>query len=167
MLCVRHTTPNTEAVLFACISSGWATTTGRLLGPKVGNSIKCRSHGHSDALPHREWKRGFATSQLLAGASTNWATRLTLVNYMLGLDVHLFVKLPRPGNSEGTFKGRSNPVKCLAQEHNKRTCQPIFTLTLLYAEHQAWKLWIPTFKVFWFDSARKSNLGLPTMRRTL
>jgi len=25
---------NTEAVLFACLSSGWATTTGRLLGPK-------------------------------------------------------------------------------------------------------------------------------------
>jgi len=31
---------NTEAVLFACLSSGWATTTGRLLGPKFGNSIK-------------------------------------------------------------------------------------------------------------------------------
>jgi len=30
---------NGEAVLFACLSSGWATTTGRLLGPKVGNNI--------------------------------------------------------------------------------------------------------------------------------
>jgi len=28
---------NIEAALFACFSSGWATTTGRLLGPKVGN----------------------------------------------------------------------------------------------------------------------------------
>jgi len=45
---------NTEAVLFAFLSSGWATTTGRLLGPKMGNSIKCLSQGHSDALPHRE-----------------------------------------------------------------------------------------------------------------
>jgi len=32
---------NTEAVLFACLSSGWDTTTGRLLDPKVRNSIKC------------------------------------------------------------------------------------------------------------------------------
>jgi len=31
---------NTETILFACLSSGWATTMGRLLGPKVGNSIK-------------------------------------------------------------------------------------------------------------------------------
>jgi len=45
---------NTEAVLLACLSSGWATTTGRLLGPKVGNSIMYLSQGHSDTLPHRE-----------------------------------------------------------------------------------------------------------------
>jgi len=31
---------NTEAALFTCLSSGWVTTTGRLLGPKVRNSIK-------------------------------------------------------------------------------------------------------------------------------
>jgi len=31
----------------------------------------------------------------------------------------------------------------------------IFTLTLLNAERQAGKLWIPTFKVFW--SKRSSN----------
>jgi len=43
---------NTEAVLFACLLLGWATTTGRLLDHKVGNSIKCLSQGHSDALPH-------------------------------------------------------------------------------------------------------------------
>jgi len=35
-------------------SSGWATTVGRLLGPKMENSIKYLSKGHSDALPHRE-----------------------------------------------------------------------------------------------------------------
>jgi len=71
----------------------------------------------------------------------------------LGLGTHLFVKEPRPGNSEGTFsvfesschlllpvKGRGNPVKCLAQGHNKRTCRPIFKLTLLNAERQAGKL---------------------------
>jgi len=45
---------NTEAALFACLSSGWATTTGRLLGTKVGNSIKCLSQGCSDALLHQE-----------------------------------------------------------------------------------------------------------------
>jgi len=50
-----------EAVLFACLSSGWATTTGRLLGPKVENNIKCLFHGRSDALPHRESNQGFTT----------------------------------------------------------------------------------------------------------
>jgi len=55
----------------------------------------------------------------------------------LGLGTHLFIKVPRPGNSEGTFsvfessghlllpvkplKGGGNPVKCLAQGHNKQT----------------------------------------------
>jgi len=57
---------NTEAVLFGCLSSSWAITTGRLLGPKVGNSIKCLYQGHSDALPHRESNQGFATFRLLA-----------------------------------------------------------------------------------------------------
>jgi len=56
---------NTEAVLFACLSLGWATTTGRLLGPKLGNSIKCLSQGHSNVLPHQESNQGFATFRLL------------------------------------------------------------------------------------------------------
>jgi len=38
----------------------WATTMGRLLGSKVGNSIKCLSQGHSNAL------QSFATFRLLA-----------------------------------------------------------------------------------------------------
>jgi len=63
---------NTEAVLFACLSSGWATTTDRQLGPKMRNSIKCLSQGHSDALPHRELSQGFTTFRLLARRSTNW-----------------------------------------------------------------------------------------------
>jgi len=46
--------------------SGWATTTGGLLGPIVGNIIKCLSQGHSDALPHRESNQGFITFRLLA-----------------------------------------------------------------------------------------------------
>jgi len=53
--------------------------------------------------------------------------------------------------------GRGNPIKCLAQGHNKRTCRLIFTLYLLNAERQTGKLWIPTFKVFWFDSTRRLN----------
>jgi len=31
------------------------------------------------------------------------------------------------------------PLKFLAQEHNKRTCRPIFTLSLFYAERQTGK----------------------------
>jgi len=56
----------------------------------------------------------------------------------------------------------NNPVKSLVQRHNKRTCRPIFTLSLFYAQLQAGKLWIPTFKVFWTDSAMESNPGLST-----
>jgi len=58
-LCLSYHS-NTEAALFAYLSSGWATTADRLLGPKVGNSIKCLSQGHRDALPHRESSQGFA-----------------------------------------------------------------------------------------------------------
>jgi len=59
-------------------------------------------------------------------------------NILLGLGTHLFVKKPRPEDSEVTFS--VYPVKCLAQGHNKRTCRPIFILTLLNAERQAGKL---------------------------
>jgi len=67
ILCVCHTTPSQKMFCFAYFSSDWATTTGRLLGPEVGNSIKCLSQRHSDALPHRESTRyqGYATFRLL------------------------------------------------------------------------------------------------------
>jgi len=39
MLCVCLTTPTQSAVLFACLMSSWATTMGRLLGPKTGNGL--------------------------------------------------------------------------------------------------------------------------------
>jgi len=57
------------------------------------------------------------------------------------------------------LKGRGNPFKRVAHGRNKRTCRFISTLTLLNAERQAGKLWIPSFKVFWSDSARESNPG--------
>jgi len=45
---------------------------------------------------------------------------------ILGLGTHLFVKVPRPGDSEVTFSvfeslttQKSNPIKCHAQGHNK------------------------------------------------
>jgi len=66
MLCLSYHSNTEAAVLFACLSSGWATTTGILLGPKVRNSIKCLSQGHSDALPHRESEQSLATFRLLA-----------------------------------------------------------------------------------------------------
>jgi len=37
-LCLSYHS-NTEAAVFACLSSGWDTTTGRLLGPKVGTAL--------------------------------------------------------------------------------------------------------------------------------
>jgi len=64
-LCLSYHS-NTEAVLFACLSSGWATITGRQLGSKVRNSIKRLSQGHSDTIPHRESSQGFTTFRFLA-----------------------------------------------------------------------------------------------------
>jgi len=65
---------------------------------------------------------------------------------------------------------------CLSQETEKwpfrsssqaATCyyQSISILYLFNAEHQAGKLRIPAFKVFWSDSARESIPGLPNTRR--
>jgi len=84
-----------------------------------------------------------------AGISSGKVTYLSSYD-LVGLGTHLFVKVPRPGDSEGTFsvfesschlllpveplKGRGNPVKFLAQGHNKQTCRPVSTLTLLNAE---------------------------------
>jgi len=68
--------------------SGWASTTGRLLGPKMRNNIKCKeifslktftknikylSQGYHNALPHRESKQDFTTFWLLFRCCTNWA----------------------------------------------------------------------------------------------
>jgi len=39
---------------------------GRLLGPKMENSIKCLSEGHNNALTHQVMNQGFATFRLLA-----------------------------------------------------------------------------------------------------
>jgi len=50
-------------------------------------------------------------------------------------------------------KGRGNPIKCLAQGHNKQTCQLISTICFEVVVRLAGKLWIPTFKVVWSDSA--------------
>jgi len=85
---------NTEVVLFACLSSGWATTTGRLLGPKMGNSIKCLSQGHSDALLHRESEPRFCnlsiTSQALNQLS-HAAAKVYLLSYWINFFFRLFV----------------------------------------------------------------------------
>jgi len=60
-LCLLHLS-NTEAVLFAHLSSGWATTTGRKTAWPQDGSL---SQEHSDALLHRESNRGLATSPVL------------------------------------------------------------------------------------------------------
>jgi len=52
----------TEATLFECLSSGWATTTSRLLG----NTFECLSQGHSDAseIDQLAWDQLGNTSQV-------------------------------------------------------------------------------------------------------
>jgi len=47
---------------------------------------------------------------------------------------------PPPWTFFPTTLGGGNPVKCLVQGYNKRTCRPIFTLSLFYAKRQAGKL---------------------------
>jgi len=71
----------------------------------------------------------------------------------LGLGTHLFIKIPRPGDSGRPLRSSSQVAICsyqsdhfkveaipFAQGHNKRTCWPICTLSLFYAERQAEKL---------------------------
>jgi len=59
------------------------------------------------------------------------------------------------------------PGPCLAQGHQANLPTCLDTIPFLNAERQARKLWIPTFKVFWSDSAMEWNPGLRTTRRTL
>jgi len=96
-------------------------------------------------------------SFICQGTSTNRQRRS-----LFGLRVKLYLLLP----VLTTQRYKMQSGKYLAQVHNKRTCRPIFTLTLFYAERQAEKLSISTFRIFWSDSATESNLGLPTTRRT-
>jgi len=74
MLCVCHLPLlplQHKLVLFACLSSDWATTTGRLLDSKMGNSSKCLSQGHSNAPPLWESDQCLTTFRLLARRSSN------------------------------------------------------------------------------------------------
>jgi len=59
-LCLSYHS-NKEAVLFACLLSGWAATTGRLLSLKVRNSSKCLSKDTANALPHRKSNQSITT----------------------------------------------------------------------------------------------------------
>jgi len=70
-------------VLFACLSSGWTTTTDRLLGPKMRDSIKCLFQGHSDALSHwvePRFRNLSITSSTLYQLSHAAATSILLCN---------------------------------------------------------------------------------------
>jgi len=96
------------------------------------------------------------------------------------LGIHLFVEVPRRGDIKGLFRFSSQAAACYYQSNHsgrgnlvisalpKDTTSEhklpayLHTLSLFYAEHQSGKLWIPTFKVFWSDSARESKPGLPT-----
>ena len=49
------------------------------------------------------------------------------------------------------------PVECLAQGHKKRACWLVLHNLPMIAKRQAGKLWIPFFKVFWYDSTREIN----------
>jgi len=52
-------------VLFACILSVWTTTAGRLLGPKMGNSIKCLSQRRSDMVAQSVERHANRTATVL------------------------------------------------------------------------------------------------------
>jgi len=74
---------NTEAALFACLSLGWATTTGRLLGPKVRNSIKCLSQGQRRATASKvepKFRNLSILQRMLVIASTIQQRRSSFIN---------------------------------------------------------------------------------------
>ena len=56
----------------------------------------------------------------------------------------LFTKLPWPGDSEGTFRSSSQAATCPPVYHTRRRLHTV----PFNAEHQAGKLWIPSFIVF-------------------
>jgi len=65
--CTMHTTPTQKLFcLHVFRQSVLGTTKGRLHGPKMGNSTKCLSQGHSDALLHQKSNQGFVTFRLLS-----------------------------------------------------------------------------------------------------
>jgi len=95
------------------------------------------------------------------------------------LGTHLFVKVPRPGDSEVTFSGLPSQAATCYYQSNHSKVEAILLSVLskdtsgelaglsphyfLNGERQAGKLGIQTFKVFWSNSARESNPCLPTM----
>ena len=54
-------------------------------------------------------------------------------------------------------KGGGVPLSALPKDTTSKLAGLFFTLSLLYAERQAGKLWIPFFKVFWYDSTLGMN----------
>jgi len=68
VLCYALSYHSTQKLLWLHVfcQAGLPQRVGRLLGPKVGNSIKCLSQGHSDTLPHWKSNQSFATFWLLA-----------------------------------------------------------------------------------------------------
>jgi len=66
-----HSTPTQSAAVFAGLLSFWAITTGKLLGPKMGNNIQCLSQVNIDALLNRESNGGFATFRSIIQRFTN------------------------------------------------------------------------------------------------
>jgi len=68
------------------------------------------------------------------------------------------------GGAELMVRNRNSGARCGTELQMARRCAVRNRLPGAGAHH--W-IRIPTFKVFWSDSARESNPGLPTMKRTL
>jgi len=82
---------------------------------------------------------------------------------VLGACPHLLSPLLRHW-AWSLWKSKAHCNECLMSFD----CRVRFITQFLFnAECQAGKLWIPTFKVLWSDSAKESNPGLPSTRRTL
>ena len=54
-------------------------------------------------------------------------------------------------------KGGGVPLSALPKDTTSKLAGLFSTLSLFYAERQAGKLWIPVFKVFWYDSTWGMN----------
>jgi len=78
---------NTEAVIFACLSLGWATTTGRLLGSKMENFPRTQRRATASGVERESTEPNKCCSSTNLNYMVKCSIPFTIVNWRVGIDV--------------------------------------------------------------------------------